>query len=240
MRFRTVLIGVVAAGTALVATACGPGDTPGGSSAHSPAASTSASRSAPAKQSVPRLTHKQMQDALLTVDDLTAGFAVYTDTDRLRLVSATSSECASLYRKLFADEPGPSVVERDFTDDSDQMFVADSIQTAPPGKGGSMLADMRKLADECQRFTVGSSEGDQGTLTFRHESYPSIGDESVGVRIEQSQDGVTVTGHGVLFRVGDTMSFVYFLDAQTDPGQQELQFYAEPAEKKLRKAIAAA
>lgn len=238
MPFRTVLGGAIAVGAIVLITGCGPGGTPGGSSSHSVAAS--ASRSAPAKHSVPRLTRQQMQDALLTVDDLTAGFAVYAENDRVHLVSATSSECASLYRKEYDNQPKSSVLERDFTDDSDQIYVADALQLAPPGKGTAMLSDMRKLTEDCQRFTVAGSDGAQETMTLRHESYPSVGDESLGVRIEQSQDGVTVTGHGVVFRIGDNVSFVYFLDAQTDPGVQELRFYAEPAEKKLRKAVDAA
>lgn len=141
------------------------------------------------------LTESEMEDALLTPDDVGSGFAEDEDTDDddddsddfdLDDVDA-SEECLNLLEEAKEMEAGsffaegvsaaPRSVKRKLGDEDGQAVEHEIADDAP-----GTLDDVREFIEVCPEFDYGDSDGG-GSFSFDEGEPVDVGDDSVSLRL---------------------------------------------------------
>lgn len=215
-----VLLGVAGCGPDTSAASGGGPEDAKSSGASTSAPSPSASTAAPR----PRLTRPQQEQALLTLDDLPAGYE--NDAEP----STPQGRCMQRLAPLIEGD-----VHHQFTQGSSGSFgaVVSSVATTGQGKGHDRVAQAADLADQCATFSM-SEDGVPMSGRFVTHEAPRILDESQMIVFTGSGSGFTLNETFLVFRYGDNVGAVGVIPGDGSIAADEAVRYARVMADRIR------
>ena len=177
------------------------------------------------------------QDAVLTLEDLPAGYAERQDEDDDG--DTPTKSCPRLEALDRDDEEPLDKASSSFQAAEDGPFIDHQVSVLAEGEAERALEQFSGALDDpaCRTFTTTSDDGKTATYTLTEISVPRLGDDTVGLRLTGDATALSVTLDLVLERIGDTGSFIA---VTTVPGLSgpppDLGALAQRADEKLRAA----
>lgn len=175
------------------------------------------------------LTQADLEKALISLDDLPAGWAVRPGEDKGNEASKETFTflCQEYQRKAI---DSASV---DFQKSQLGPFLSHSVTVYPPGEAGSQLVKMHSAVDQCPTFKD-TQNGTTFDWTVTPISFPQLGDQSFAIRLSSEFALGIIEVDSVYIQIGDTITSVQYMvmGLQSIDSTQTEQF-ARMAEGKL-------
>ncbi len=152
---------------------------------------------------VEALTEKQVKRALLTVDDLPAGWsadAAPTDTSSDSDSTITPPQCGELFDSLANTQQPVAKATADFTAGGIGPLLSHTV-SAFESEVAERLERITKVLAECPAFT--SRDGKKAT-TFEAAalSFPNLGDRTLALRLNGATQGFDVVMDVIVIAAG--------------------------------------
>jgi hypothetical protein len=200
----------------------------------STAAPTSTSTSTPTPTFTPTptpkpLTQAALEKALISLDDLPAGWAVRAGEDKGDEANKETFTflCQEYQRKAIAN------ASVDFQKAQLGSFLLHSVTAYPPGEAGDQFAKMRSAVDQCATFKD-TQDGTTTDWTVTPISFPKLGDQSFAIRLSSEFALGIIEVDSVYIRIGDTItSLQYMVLGLQSIDSTQTELFARLAEEKL-------
>lgn len=174
------------------------------------------------------LTQADLEKALLSLDDLPAGWAVRTEDEEDEADKETYTFLCQEYQKKSI-----AIASVDFQNGQVGPFLVNSVVAYLPGEAESQFADMLSAVDQCATFTD-TQDGTTTEWTVTPISFPKLGDQSFAIRASSEFILGFIEVDSVYIRIGDTVTSIQYmvLGLQSIDSTQTEQF-ARMAEGRL-------
>lgn len=178
------------------------------------------------------LTQADLEKALLSLDDLPAGWAVRTENEEDEADKETYTFLCQEYQKQSIAK-----VNADFQKGQVGPFLVNSVVTYPPGEAESQFVAMLSAVDQCATFTD-TQDGTTTEWAVTPISFPKLGDQSFAIRASSEFVLGFIEVDSVYIRISDTVTSIQYmvLGLQSIDSTQTEQF-ARMAEKKLLEVL---
>lgn len=208
---------------ALSLTACGeaPRETADGA-ATTPTATT-------ATRALKPLTAKQAEAALLTVEDLPAGWTLNEESDVAPAAGEVEPARCALFLDGFWKPVGPAVAEASvgFTSGEMTTSVGQSVAAYEKDAAG-LVAQVADAAGACRKIAT----PDGGKLTTSVPPFPDLGDGSAAVRVKTTLGALDLTFDLAFVAQGPNMIVIYAGGTKPLPSE-DLEAFTRTALSKL-------
>lgn len=182
------------------------------------------------------LTQRQIAAALLTTNDVPAGYA------RTKVTDSSAADATGTCPN--AKDPFKSATlakgEADFSRGALGPFILEFVAQQRPGSAAKGMAAFRRLLLKCGRFKTTSSDGSTETGRLRPESFPHLADDTIAVRVTvHSKTGGTdfaLAGDFVAIRSHDVIVLVAGFGLVAGPPASTLVKVTRRAVAKVRRA----
>jgi hypothetical protein len=230
---RLVIASIVTATIVAVSSvACGggkPASVAGGDA--TPAATTDGSDTATGPAG---LTDGSLTDAMLTVDDLPAGWSQLPDDNS----TSKSKLCNGVDLDQTKVSNATSKASRTFTTSGTaKRFLIEALATLPGSDASKALTGLREAMTSCGQWSEPSGSGNAtATFNLRELSFPRLGDDSFAFRVT-SGTTTQVTGEGdfAYVRHGHSLLIVMYAGVSfTGPDTDQWVALARSADDKVR------
>lgn len=183
---------------------------------------------APSPRDAPPLNAAELEEKLLALDDLPAGWTTAPEEEDED--SGTTEWCGRDLEEEF--EPGVEAAV-DFQKDDFGPFLSHSVERHEGGGAKEAIDAFIETAQECEEWT--ETDPDAGETTFRLSplSFPKLGDQTVAVRISGDNDFVSFAGDVVVWRRGDLLSLLINVGIGGDLDSALTEEMARKADAKL-------
>jgi hypothetical protein len=184
-----------------------PSNTPTVTSTATPT-STSTPTSTPTITPTPTpkpLTQADLEKALISLDDLPAGWAVRTEDEEDEANKETFTFLCQEYQKKSIAK-----ASADFQKGQVGPFLMNSVVTYPPGEAESQFADMLSAVDQCATFTD-TQDGTTTEWTVTPISFPKLGEQSFAIRASSEFVLGFIEVDSVYIRIGDTITSIQYM-----------------------------
>lgn len=213
---------------ALVLSGCGEDEDERARTVGAPASDASDAEAEDSEESQSASRDVDLEAALLTLDDMPTGWT--TDT-----VEATGndSDSATLCGAELIEEVEPAgEVSADFSAGDLGPLLNHSILEYEDDEAARVLTDFADALAGCEEWT---EETDEGPMTLRPTplSFPSLGDETVAVRIDAANELVDMTMDMVVWRHGDTLNIITMMEAFGTPDGEQTEEFATLADERI-------
>lgn len=207
-----------------------PSETPTVTSTATPT-STSTPTSTPTITPTPTpkpLTQADLEKALISLDDLPAGWAVRTGDEEDEANKETYTFLCQEYQKKSIAK-----VSADFQKGQVGPFLMNSVVTYPPGEARNQFADMLSAVDQCATFTD-TQDGTTTEWTVTPISFPKLGEQSFAIRASSEFVLGFIEVDSVYIRIEDTITSIqYMVLGLQSIDSTQTEMFARLAEAKL-------
>jgi hypothetical protein len=175
-----------------IAPSAAPSAGPSGGSSGGPSIGPSAGPSTPSART---WTEADLQAALLTVDDLPAGFTEDTSEDTGSRGATGAAACNSLIWLLTSEHTGDATAEAGvgFAHAPDPVYLSEDLAAMPvPASSTGYLDEARSATSTCS--SVQADLDGNGLTTVRASTFdpPKLGDDTVGLHLSAPASGISV------------------------------------------------
>ncbi|MFS0883631.1 hypothetical protein [Aeromicrobium sp. 179-A 4D2 NHS] len=189
------------------------------------------------------LTYADIDDALLTVDDLPAGWSVDPDGSDDGDDSKTSSdspECDLLVAAMEADDDsGATPVgegEATFRKSKRGPFLLQSITSFEGNEAKKSVKAFRTAFETCDSFTETGDDGTKVTFKVSPMAFPSLGDDTVALRLSARSAGIRVVAPLIVVRVDQNLMLLASAGIKKRLPAEDLETVARTAVTKIKAA----
>jgi hypothetical protein len=205
----------------------------------SPTTSTSSASSTPTA-AAPKRTKAALEKALLTIDDLPAGFSMEPADQGGKgdgpTISSKDPRCRALVAIMKADSAPGALAEASasFSGGQDGPLIEEQLAAmGSPARVSAFHAQVRSAVKSCSKLTLRLPQG-TSTMAVRTVKAPDVGQEAVAFRLSAQGgplDGFESTQ--VATGVGDVELMLSFLGALPDDIDGATQLAHDKAREKL-------
>jgi hypothetical protein len=207
----TAAIGAATLLLAAVAAGCGGG---GGTKPATPAPGASAAPAAASPSGSPTpLSQAELEQRLLSLADMPAGYQVAQDTSsssgQHSTVTSSDPACQPLADLSASGKPPESYAGAQapqFGASADGPFIDESLASyATPAAAQAYFAKLTTAIQSCKQFTETQPDGTKYDISVSPFSFPGKGDASSASRLSLTVQGQPVQSDAVVVRVGSTL-----------------------------------
>jgi hypothetical protein len=155
------------------------------------------------------VTSESLRSALLTADDLPAGYVEDTSQGGPTAPGTPDNPACAAALKGFKDS---ATVRRDapnadakFTAGEAGPFLLQSVSWLPGTEATRGFAAFRAALAKCASWSVTGPDGTKSTFTLVPMTFPTLGDDSYALRVTIQLAGLSVGANLVVFRAANAL-----------------------------------
>jgi hypothetical protein len=181
------------------------------------------------------LTQRQLESALLTVEDMPTGWSVDTSEDSDSEDVVEPAECGALFETLDKAPDPVAKAEAAFTAGGLGPFLEHGVTSFEESTADQLDLVVDTL-NQCPEFSSTDAEGVTTEFTTAPLSFPNLGDRTLALRFQGSTGGIDVVVDALFIAIGSNGISIVVGGLVPMEGQ-ELESIATTAVEKLNDAI---
>lgn len=181
------------------------------------------------------LTQRQVESALLTVEDMPTGWSVDTSEDSDSEDVIEPAECEALFEALDKASDPVAKAEAAFTAGGFGPFLEHGV-SAFEESTADQLEQVVDTLNQCPEFSSTDTEGVTTEFTTAPLSFPNVGDRTLALRFQGSTGGIDVVVDALFIAIGSNGISIVVGGLVPMKGE-ELESIATTAVEKLNDAI---